>query len=203
MAKRWRIRHKLLLGLGLVLGTIGLLLTGTVQGLLSHVQTMRLFDSKLAELDDAEEFQRAVGLLRARMEAPTTIDEEEAILRQRMEFAREKVAAYERRLDDSIERGRDSDRGAHEKARLMSVQTAFAQFDKGLSTNKHPTLVGEGDSKRLFDEPLVVASAQKLNELAVEIRSSILDEQFRRIASSKRHANFCGCSLSTPVPAGK
>jgi len=35
VAFRWRIRHKLMLGLGLVVGIIALLLGGTLLGLLS------------------------------------------------------------------------------------------------------------------------------------------------------------------------
>src|SRR5947209_2977836 len=80
MARRWRIRYKLLLGLGLVLAAFALMLTGTVQGLLSYMATMQLMDSKLAELDDAEEFKRAITQLVNPSEVPGTIDDEEARL---------------------------------------------------------------------------------------------------------------------------
>ena len=54
MAYQWRIRHKLLLGLGLVEGLMGLLLAGTLIGLLSYHWTMKSIDSKLTELNAAE-----------------------------------------------------------------------------------------------------------------------------------------------------
>ena len=50
MARRWRLRNKLLLGLGLVLGCVGALIAGTAYGLSSYMGTMKTTDSKLAEL---------------------------------------------------------------------------------------------------------------------------------------------------------
>jgi len=83
VAQRWRIRHKLLLGLGLVLGAFALMLTGTVQSLTSYMETMKVLDNKLAEKDEAEAFQEAVKYL---FDLPPTfnIDDEEVQLRQRM-----------------------------------------------------------------------------------------------------------------------
>ena len=49
MAFRWRIRHKLMLGLAVVVGVIGLLLAGTVYGLAKFRATMKSTDAKHAE----------------------------------------------------------------------------------------------------------------------------------------------------------
>ena len=45
MALRWRIRHKLLLGLGVVVGIIALLLAGTLQGLAAFTATVKTADT--------------------------------------------------------------------------------------------------------------------------------------------------------------
>ena len=50
MARRWRLRNKLLLGLGLVVGCFGALIAGTAYGLSSYMVTMKTTDSKLNEL---------------------------------------------------------------------------------------------------------------------------------------------------------
>ena len=50
MARPWRLRHKLFLGLGLVVGSIALLLGGAVFGLLSYVEAGRIVDHKLHQL---------------------------------------------------------------------------------------------------------------------------------------------------------
>src|SRR5262245_41997252 len=54
VAGRWRIRHKLMLGLGLVVGVLALLLAGTLKGLASYRATTRSMDSKIDELKEAQ-----------------------------------------------------------------------------------------------------------------------------------------------------
>ena len=48
MAGHWRIRHKLVLGLGLLVAIIALLLTGTLKGLTSYQATRKTIDRKVA-----------------------------------------------------------------------------------------------------------------------------------------------------------
>src|SRR5262249_26348618 len=55
VACRRRIRHKLMLGLGVVIAVIGLLTGGTALGLRSYQLTIRNFESKLAEIKEANE----------------------------------------------------------------------------------------------------------------------------------------------------
>ena len=63
VASRWRIRHKLLLGVCLVCGVIALLLGGTLHGLWLNYQTMNSIRSKKAEQKVAKEFRQ--GSLRS------------------------------------------------------------------------------------------------------------------------------------------
>ena len=60
MASRWRIRHKLLLGVCLVCGLLALLLGGTLNGLWLNYQTMNSIRGKKAELKVAAEFRKDV-----------------------------------------------------------------------------------------------------------------------------------------------
>ena len=57
MASRWRIRHKLLLGVCLVCGILALLLGGTLNGLWSYYLTINSARSKQTELKVAAEFR--------------------------------------------------------------------------------------------------------------------------------------------------
>ena len=50
MARPWRLRHKLTLGLALVVGSVGLLLGGAMFGLSSYLQTQRTTSRKLEEI---------------------------------------------------------------------------------------------------------------------------------------------------------
>ena len=56
VAPRWRIRHKLLLGVCLVCGALALLLAGTLRGLWSYYLTMNSIRSKQAELKASKAF---------------------------------------------------------------------------------------------------------------------------------------------------
>jgi two-component system NtrC family sensor kinase len=61
VASRWRIRHKLMLGLGLVVATMVLLLGGTVRGIWSYYLDMNSLRVLTTQLSLAEEFKAAVS----------------------------------------------------------------------------------------------------------------------------------------------
>jgi signal transduction histidine kinase len=185
VAQRWRIRHKLLLGLGLVLGAFALMLTGTVQSLTSYMETMKVLDNKLAEKDEAEAFQEAVKYL---FDLPPTfnIDDEEVQLRQRMANAQGRLDAYEKRLQDSIDRRRDPDLGEVEKGHLNEIHAAFAQMEKVITKTKStPIIISDGESKPLVKEPQIISAKEILTIKAGDIRHAINEDLFRRIAASK------------------
>jgi len=50
VVRRWRLRNKLLLGLGLMLACVAALFAGTAYGLSSYMGAMKTTDSKLNEL---------------------------------------------------------------------------------------------------------------------------------------------------------
>lgn len=63
MARHWRIRHKLNLGLATAMAVLALLLAGTINGLWSDYVAMKNMGSKLNELDVAEKLKTAVANL--------------------------------------------------------------------------------------------------------------------------------------------
>jgi signal transduction histidine kinase len=70
VARRWRIRYKLMVGFGLVLGIMVLLLVGTVQGLWSYYLTMNSIRNNSNELRKAQEFKTAVADVARLVEHP-------------------------------------------------------------------------------------------------------------------------------------
>ena len=66
MSLRWRIRHKLSLGLGLNVVVMLLLLGGTLYGFWSYYCTTSILRFKMSELRVAEEFKQAVAQLVAK-----------------------------------------------------------------------------------------------------------------------------------------
>ncbi len=73
MASQWRIRHKLMLGLGLVVGIMALLLGGTLRGLWSYYLTLNSIRSLLTELKAAQELKEAVADVISRAEDPNNL----------------------------------------------------------------------------------------------------------------------------------
>lgn len=111
MAGPWRIRHKLLLGLALVMGVMALLLTGTLEGLASYRATMNGMESKLVELALAQKFKEATaeldrvdsgatdaqqrhGLRRAASAAQTALDDYKAAYQQHVARRRAPAEDY-------------------------------------------------------------------------------------------------------------
>ena len=62
MAGQWRIRHKLMLGLGLVVAVMAVLLAGTVKGVLSYRASTNSIESKVGELQCAQQLKFASGI---------------------------------------------------------------------------------------------------------------------------------------------
>ncbi|MGH7223840.1 MAG: sensor histidine kinase, partial [Gemmataceae bacterium] len=68
MASRWRIRHKLMLGLGLVVTTMVLLLGGTVFGVWSYYLDMKSLRDLTALLHQAEECKASISNIKPLIE---------------------------------------------------------------------------------------------------------------------------------------
>ena len=63
MAGKWRIRHKLMLSVGLMVSVLVLLLAGTLKGVASYRATMRTIGTKMEELDLADRLRIAIKAL--------------------------------------------------------------------------------------------------------------------------------------------
>jgi signal transduction histidine kinase len=132
VAFRWRIRHKLILGLGLVVAITVLLLAGTFKGLASYMATMKTMSSKLAELQKAYELKNAVGTLAAKSEPPPTrtLADQKLDLKEKLEAVRVALETYDAQLQDTLNRGRDPDDGYVPVNIVRQLHTELANLDK-------------------------------------------------------------------------
>ncbi|MCE9530867.1 MAG: HAMP domain-containing histidine kinase [Planctomycetes bacterium] len=196
MARRWRLRNKLLLGLGLVVGSVGLLLTGTIQGLTSYVSTMNTADSKLAELLLLDDLKPAVSAVITPSELvsknPTVLPEampradEPRLTREKLGRAREIFEEYKKRFQDTVARKRDPD--PYLDSHLIQdidksfdkIEEAIDQFSKvfdgGNTTSA--ALSSNGDLKREHD---------RLLRLIDELRIEIANDMYRKITEARKH----------------
>lgn len=187
MAYQWRIRHKLLLGLGLVESLTGLLLAGTLIGLLSYHWTMKSIRSKLSELNAAETLKETVSDLASRRLDPMKF-EQLCELKERITKAREDLNAYEEQLRDTVKRGRDPDQGFHEWQEIEALHTCLDELKKAV--DKQPE--GESSSTSTDDEAFkeykrsVQEALAKLVLTAIDLRNAINDKLITRIDASQR-----------------
>jgi len=129
VAFRWRIRHKLMLGFGLVLGLMGLMLFGTLVGLLPCMDAMKSIRSKLDEADAANELVRELSQLR-----PPGVPDGRNIeaANKQVQSAKEKLALYENALRDTVSRRRDPDKGRLEWDLVEALKQRFATLEDNL-----------------------------------------------------------------------
>ncbi len=125
MALQWRIRHKLMLGLTLVVGIMALLLGGTLFGLWSYYQTMNTIRCLTNELRAAEDLNAAVASVKRVIEieknqtaggtgreggagADNSAIDQPGIRDRAFQSVRAKIAAYHARLQETHNHGYDS-----------------------------------------------------------------------------------------------
>jgi two-component system NtrC family sensor kinase len=149
VAYQWRIRHKLLLGMGLVVAIMALLLVGTLKGLSSFRLTMRTFDSKLEELKEAENLKEVIQSLALRGEPNA---EPVGEIHRRLVPARNALAQYHAKLKETVERRRDPDNGRREKHQIEAIEAGFALLQAELNKRGVPQI--GGPDRPLNNDPL-------------------------------------------------
>ena len=163
---RWRIRHKLILGLGLVVGILALLLAGTYKGLSSYHATTNSIGSKLVELQKAQQLKEA-------LKSPDTTDPNEAW--HNFQAAREKLDEYEVALNDTLVRHRDPENGYHEQGYVKALRGTLDELHQSIDKLKQPE-ASQRTSGPVVEYPEVKPVYQKLLRTVDELHGVHLQE---------------------------
>jgi signal transduction histidine kinase len=131
VACAWRIRHKLLLTLGLTVGITSLLLAGSVNGLLSYSNTFKSIESKLAELQKAMTVKEKVKALPLDPKAADP-DKEWNHLRDKIDETHKALEEYESQLQITLSRHRDPEKGAYERRQIEALQQHLGHLAKDI-----------------------------------------------------------------------
>jgi signal transduction histidine kinase len=174
LACHWRIRHKLILGLGLVVGIIALLLAGTLKGFLALSNTLKSIDSKVLELKKAKDLMDVVSRLGVDdldKKDPDTIDPKatERLL-HKIAKATTALDEYGDQLQKTLDRHRDPDQGYYESKNIQALDVGFTQLRQVID---HPRVEFGGSSQPLIKDPEVVAAIQKLADTSGDLQSVI------------------------------
>jgi signal transduction histidine kinase len=173
VACKWRIRHKLMLGIGLVVGIMAFLLVGTLQGLFAYRDTMRSIDSKLEELIAANDIRASLeGLVARPGSAELNVNK-----------AREALEAYRQRLKATIDAHRDAGRGYNEKGKVDALSAGFIKLDEAVWAATEPRVDGPGRPD--LQQPVDAAKASLLRT-AGDLIGDINFGLHERIAASKK-----------------
>lgn len=185
MAVRWRIRRKLQLGLGVVVALIALILGGTLQGLGAFTATVKTADSKLAEIHAAQELRLAVAALRTPPAGGAELRDEDLRLRKLLKGVRTALDGYEVQLNNTIDRGRDSDSGGHERALVGDLRGKLDTLQRALDDARSPQLFRPGDDAQLASDEGVRDAVKKLEACTNQLCVELYDELWKRIDVAK------------------
>jgi signal transduction histidine kinase len=210
VAYRWRIRHKLMLGLGLVVGIMALMLGGTLKGLTSYRTTMKSIDSKLAELDKADKLKAAVTDLdtsvpetvrvsrkegQGRAEeagfafpgAEVSCTDELPRLLRKMKIVQEALQAYSQQLQETVSHRRDPDGGWTEMTYVELLQSQLGDLDKAARTWWLVPSAGHNTgTKSLMEDRAVENAIRALVRTSNELHEAIYRDIDRRMQDAKR-----------------
>ena len=190
MACTWRIRHKLMLGMGLIMAVMGLLLAGTLKGLASYRATMRAIDSKLVELSEADNLRAAIKVLGeatpSASQAAVYLQSQAADLHQKVQKAREALEEYREKLQDTVNHKRDPDQGYQEAEQVKAMQQRFARLEEALATARNPHVFTPGEVNSLLLEGTPVRLAiDELLRTSNDLHNLIYTDLHDRIKISK------------------
>jgi two-component system, NtrC family, sensor kinase len=154
VAGAWRIRHKLMLGLGLVVAIMGLLLAGTVKGILSYRATMRTIGNKVDELVESDNLQVAIKSLSHPIADSLKPARE---MNNRIKAAREALDKYRVKLEESVANSRNGIDGSDERERAQDIERRLDKLAQAI-LDVTPQVLGPGaaeGSATLIERPAV------------------------------------------------
>jgi signal transduction histidine kinase len=182
VALRLRIRHKLMLGLGLVVAVMSLLLGGTLKGLLSFRASMKTIESKTEETMKAANVWDHVKALAI---PPRTTEAHESEFCERLTKAKQALDAYQAVLQDTIDRGRDRDNGYLERIKVQALQQQFAKLEAAVQATKIPEV---GFVEPLKKDPLDDPNVKKEIDPLIVTATDLLDDIYASIRGRARTA---------------
>jgi two-component system NtrC family sensor kinase len=196
VAARWRIRHKLLLELGLMVAVMALVLGGTVRGLWAYYLTTDAIKAKHAELKAAEDFRDAVATLIS-PDSLRGIAQFPGSTKQQVQKPRDLLDKFDHQLLDSIEHGQSPVDCLYERLMVPELQKDLDEFDQaicavpprmGRGTDNLPLASDDGDGPQPGAEtdPVLVA-VKKLRLATSDLRNTINKELDDRLSETRKH----------------
>jgi signal transduction histidine kinase len=176
VALRWRIRHKLWLGLGLVVGIIAFLLAGTVYGVASFRLIMKGIGFKQVEMTNAQEFREVLNNLNSVGTNSDPKSDARGSIRSLIGVAQQKLTEYEEALSNTVAMDHERDGGVQESGLVNALRGNLNELSRHISkTASYVHRTGSGDP--LGPDPkitlLVATMSQEGNDLIGELNRDL------------------------------
>lgn len=199
MASSWRIRHKLVLGMGLVVTIMALLLGGTIKGLTTYKATLRVIEAKFNELEEVDRLRAAVKALGEPLFSP---DPPKELKEGRIPPAREALVKYHTKLQDAATRTKNPNYGYRELNQVQALEGAFAKLDAAVHRFLQPgvfansEILRDGDIRQAIQQ-LVTTTDDLIDTIYKEVDQTIV-----RSVMQKKEFNFAlGFIVTTTIGA--
>src|ERR1700722_7848957 len=182
------MRHKLLLGLGLVVCIMALLLGGTLRGLWSYHVTINAIKAKVQELIASESVNSAIAKLIA-PENTIHLLHDPAKLDKEIKMVDHAIDVYDIELDKTIAQVRDPLLGGFEKGLIEDIRKKLNAFkDKAAKRSGEVRAAGMagGVMEKKQDLEYVQVESRALQQAALDLRSRIKDELDTRMGGESR-----------------
>jgi two-component system, NtrC family, sensor kinase len=190
VARPWRLRHKLVFGVALVLSSIGLLIGGAALGLTSYMEAGRLTDHKLHQMKVIFILRDNIYLM-ASGNPKNRQDETTHILTHHREA--DHALNYYRETLKTTEpyRYRDPDEGEGERHAIKRIDEALATLKKAV-TSPGISVSATGDQRVIDDVPVRKAYSELLKEsmYLFTIISTDIENSFKRAESDRRRGTI-------------
>src|SRR6185312_8249603 len=181
VARRRRLRHKLMLGLALVVGSVGLLLGGTVYGYRAYLNSIHTSEAKLYELKQVAILN--LPLADSPKSTSADVNSEYRDLAKMVSDVRFVAAIYRQELANTVEGGLDPDGGFQENKLLDQLEAALQKFT--LSLNAARVKGGESANRPLRDDPDVRAAYEEARRIGQQLTYTVIED----IKEGNHHSN--------------
>ena len=191
MARPWRLRHKLVLGLALVVASVALLLGGALFGLTSDADAMRATDRKMYEMQMVTQLRDAIHEIaspgRGKMAPPGG---------SRLDWEREQLLANAKTAKYGLDRYREvlaqnphPDDVQDEQRLVEKLDHSFAILEEAVAQATASGVVT--DSNRLIDDEKVAAAYATLNQRSTDLFNFLVwdvRESFEKAKANHRRS---------------
>ncbi len=177
MARPRRLRHKLMLGLALVVGSVGLLLGGTAYGFRAYLNTVHITERKIVELDYIHVIVAALTDNNQRPSADDNTDYADFTIR--VDQTQLWCGVYRKQLGETVQLGLDPDNGEMETELLNRLEILLRKLTIALQKTRTGA-----EPIPIRNDPDVKAAYGEAQKLCHDLRQAVVDDVARGIRKS-------------------